>query len=602
MAGMGEKIIWLAGAALVYILFCLYCAWRGAKSGAKKENVSALALSGAGLTGWLFVSHIGLVYRDGLPYASVALACITLPLLGLIFFERLVAVSREHDTRSLPQLLGVHFESGLIRILAAVIGLVFAIIILAALTRAGGALVNLLSDDVISTQHAMIGLTLLLLLYAGAGGLSGTLRMARVQYLLFILTLVLCSIITIYYLGSFERLQFGLSELGRLDEAPGPSGLSKYLSSPGILQSFSSSREAIGSPWTGVLTLTTLIAMLGVLTSPVFAGWILASTDPAKLARRQIWTTGLVLGAAVILGATLIGLGGHILGANMLMTDNSDDAVYNVMGANLGGMDLMETFGQQEELVPILIALTADTLPWLFGLLAVCAIAAMQCTAGAMLQGGASIAANDLLPAREQRGRLASLPAALVIALLALLLAWGEENTISQHGSFALALSVQLLPAIAALCFALRFSASGIIAGQAAGTVAVVLTEEASTALLGFSLWGGWPLTIHSAAWGLAANFGATLAVSLATRRPVPDEPATTTSFSPALWALAAVWLVVGAGPGMVFGSTVFGHPNDRATWLFGIPSLWAWLILFWILGLFLLLIFARRPSQASQT
>ena len=149
MAGMGEKIVWLAGAAIAYLLFCLYCAWRGARSGDNNLRGTAFALSAASLAGWMFVSHIGLVYRDGLSYAAIALTSIVLPLFALVFFERLGSVAANHSSRSLPELLGTHFESTRLRTFTAIIGLVFAIIILAALTRAGGALVNLLSDDVI---------------------------------------------------------------------------------------------------------------------------------------------------------------------------------------------------------------------------------------------------------------------------------------------------------------------------------------------------------------------------------------------------------------------------------------------------------------------
>ena len=80
MVGLGEKIIWLVGAAAVYLLFCVYCAWRGARSGGGTPGGSSLALSAAALTGWMFVAHIGLIYRDGLPFAALGLACIILPL------------------------------------------------------------------------------------------------------------------------------------------------------------------------------------------------------------------------------------------------------------------------------------------------------------------------------------------------------------------------------------------------------------------------------------------------------------------------------------------------------------------------------------------
>ena len=38
-------------------------------------------------------------------------------------------------------------------------------------------------------------------------------------------------------------------------------------------------------------------------------------------------------------------------------------------------------------------------------------------------------------------------------------------------------------------------------------------------------------------------------------------------------------------GCGVVAGNTIFGNPNDAASWVFGMPSIWAWQILWWALG-----------------
>jgi hypothetical protein len=34
-----------------------------------------------------------------------------------------------------------------------------------------------------------------------------------------------------------------------------------------------------------------------------------------------------------------------------------------------------------------------------------------------------------------------------------------------------------------------------------------------------------------------------------------------------------------------VIGNTIFGNPLDNTTWLFGMPSIWTWQILWWALG-----------------
>ena len=113
--------------------------------------------------------------------------------------------------------------------------------------------------------------------------------------------------------------------------------------------------------------------------------------------------------------------------------------------------------------------------------------------------------------------------------------------------------------------------------------------------------WGRWPLTIHSAAWGMFLNLAVTIAVSYFTQeRRSWDHRLTFHRFLydhaglspnklglvPAAWIIALLWFFFAIGPGAVIGNTIFGDPNNPATWaIFGMPSIWAWQILWWALG-----------------
>ncbi|MFN7598870.1 MAG: hypothetical protein ACK5PT_19485, partial [Cereibacter sp.] len=74
-------------------------------------------------------------------------------------------------------------------------------------------------------------------------------------------------------------------------------------------------------------------------------------------------------------------------------------------------------------------------------------------------------------------------------------------------GSMAIPCAVQLLPALLGLCFVRWISRAAVIAGLVFGLVLVTFTEPPGLILFeGLFLdlpWGRWPLTIHSAAWGL---------------------------------------------------------------------------------------------------
>ena len=53
-------------------------------------------------------------------------------------------------------------------------------------------------------------------------------------------------------------------------------------------------------------------------------------------------------------------------------------------------------------------------------------------------------------------------------------------------------------------------------------------------------------------------------------------------------------------GPGAVIGNDIFGSPNDISTWTFGIPSIWAWQILFWILGTGMMWFLAYKMEMST--
>ena len=53
----------------------------------------------------------------------------------------------------------------------------------------------------------------------------------------------------------------------------------------------------------------------------------------------------------------------------------------------------------------------------------------------------------------------------------------------------------------------------------------------------------------------------------------------------PLAWGTVVVWFVFAVGPGAVIGNWIFGDPNTAASWWIGMPSIWAWQIAGWILG-----------------
>jgi len=61
---------------------------------------------------------------------------------------------------------------------------------------------------------------------------------------------------------------------------------------------------------------------------------------------------------------------------------------------------------------------------------------------------------------------------------------------------------------------------------------------------------------------------------------------------------VALCWAFFAVGPGLVFGNFAFGLPGG--TWALGMPSQWAWGLLFWIFGLGLVWFLSYKMEMAS--
>jgi hypothetical protein len=69
----------------------------------------------------------------------------------------------------------------------------------------------------------------------------------------------------------------------------------------------------------------------------------------------------------------------------------------------------------------------------------------------------------------------------------------------------------------------------------------------------------------------------------------------------PIAWAVTLGWFFFGIGPGAVIGNWIFGAPDAGVEgWTFGIPSIWAWQILFWILGVFMMWLLAYKMEFST--
>ena len=203
------------------------------------------------------------------------------------------------------------------------------------------------------------------------------------------------------------------------------------------------------------------------------------------------------------------------------------------------------------------------------------------------------------------------------IVVSALLVATFSSDALVLLGGLAVAFGFQMWPSLAAVCWFPWITRQGATLGLAAGLIAVIFTETIGQTITGGALpWGRWPWTIHSAGWGIIFNLLVCIPVSAMTQnsearahrmkyhnflREHASLPADKKRLVPVAWIITLAWMFFGIGPGAVIGNTIFGAPAaGTAGWTFGIPSIWAWQILFWILGVGMMWFLAYKMQMST--
>merc|ERR1712000_628854 len=416
---MSAKVTWLIVFVLLYWAYCIFWGVRGAQmaktasdyfiSGRKLPMwVFVLAATATSFSGWTFMGHPGLIYRDGFQYAYASFYVITIPFTGL-------------------QL------------------------------AASGKLFNVLSDGMWGVTTGTWVLAGIVALYVGLGGLRSVAYVDTLQCVLLWFGIVAMGFVTYDLVGGWDALNAGLAKVALVEGTkwgvtPGD-GYSAYFAIPGVIQFTAGlgKETPVGGLWTGVMVLTYMFALMGIHSSPAFSMWAFSNKDPEPFAPQQVWASSFGIGFALFLFTAAQGMGAHILGA---------DPVVNAAGVNISNV-LPESIGKggQGNLVPYLINTVGDTAPWFVGLLAVCAPAAMQSTGAAYMSTCASMLTRDIykkffrprLTHAEQKffGRIC----VVIVVGAALMVATFSTDALVLLGGLAVAFGFQMWVPLASVCY-----------------------------------------------------------------------------------------------------------------------------------------------------
>lgn len=572
------------------------------------------------------MGHPGLIYRDGFQYAYASFYAITIPFTGVMFLKRQWMLGKRFGYVTPGEMLADYFQGDGIRLLVVAVALLFSIPYLGVQLGASGFLFNILTDDMIPKTGGMWVLSLVVLVYVASGGLRAVAYVDTVQCLLLAFGIVAIGSIAYSEMGGFGAFNEAMANLaktgvGKWGTTKGYGGgdYNAYFAIPGVIQFTAGlgKETPVGGLWTGVMCLTYMFALMGIQSAPAFTMWAFGNKSPSPFAPQQVWASSFGIGFILFFFTAAQGMGAHLLGATPGATEAgvAISAVLPDLSAN-----------GQGNLVPYYINLVGDKAPWFVGLLAVCALAAMQSTGAAYMSTAGGMLTRDLYKryinptASHETQKLFGRLGVLFIVLSALLVATYSADALVLLGGLAVAFGFQMWPSLAAVTWFPWITRQGATLGLLCGLLAVIFTENFGTSiadLVGIELpWGRWPWTMHSAGWGMFFNLGVCLIVSAMTQSETDlahrmkyhnflREHATLSAakqgLKPIAWIITLVWLFFGIGPGAVIGNDIFGAPDAGVEgWTFGIPSIWAWQILWWALGVFMMWFLAYKMEMST--
>ena len=631
---MLANLYWFFFFLVVYWSFCLFWGARTLRTNSSPESYyladrsisswvfffSATAATFAGIT---IITYPSLIYADGYSFLATAAIVITIPLGSILFFKRQWMLSRKYNLITPGEMYFKYYKSHTLRITILIIALFFAVPFLGIIIGATGSMVEFVSAGELGRDSAMWVLTAVVLFYVVSGGFKSMISIGVVQSWLFFVLFISIGFGAFYYLGGlsfFDDLATANSfiSFGSWGSTQGYGGgdLSGFFNVPGVIQWVGGlgKNNPSGGPWTAVMILSFTLSYMGIVLSPTFSMWSYSVKSPKSFYYYQIWGSGAIVGIFLFIFAALLGVGANLLGANPSI--------------NLNGFALSQILPELDinnvsSLIFSFIGSLGSASPILVGLLSICLIAALQSTLAAFLMTSGSMVARDLYrpyidkdPSWKRELLVARL-AMLLICLAALYLATFFETSLILLGGLAIAFGFQLFPVLLGMIWFPWITKTGATLGLITGMFFVILAETFGHKLTGNALpWGRWPLTIYSGLWGLFFNVIVCFLSSAFSSNDADKEHRKSfhdfmndhmgihpsrkkiKSFA---YVLFLIWAFFSIGPGLIFGNLIFGSADlSYDKWVMGIPSLWAYQIIWWAAGVLLIWFMANKMDLST--
>lgn len=600
---INDPLMWLYLFLLAYGMLTMYWAVKAAVMGSGEADyflasgdispwVVAVGVSGMSISGWFVLGFPQSISSQGFGFGVLTLGVILMSLTGVLFLKPQWAIAKRYRLHSQGAMLNHYYGGRALGVISAFIAIFIAIGFTGIQLRAVSLFLVELTEKSEYFLFYIWGIAFFLLGYVVIGGMRAIGYISVIQTALMAMSISGLGLWVLFATDGFSSLMENLAILASQEEI----ALKGMFEVAGVIQFVAGIgvEPPVGSQWTSVMIFSSILALMGIQASPMISHFTISARNPNSIAAGQTWILAGFFGGLLVLFIILVGAVG---------------------------------FGDNRNVLSRLVSEISFQSPWFMAIIVIGFIAAVQIVAGMALLASANALIKDLYTPffhsriTQKDQILYAKVAILIMLFLSCVLASFDPIILSAIGSAALPVAFQLWPALLGLCWLRFFSRQGILVGLWFGVLGVLFTDTLGIGVLeflGLDLpWGRWPWTIHSAAWGMFLNLLAVIVISLISqgrghsvhapemrqflRQAVRVKLGKNRVLKPAAWASVLAWVFFAIGPGVVLGNQIFGAPSDGfQAWLLQMPSLWAWIILFWVIGVFMIWFLAYKMGLAS--
>ncbi|MDI6688112.1 MAG: sodium:solute symporter family protein [Desulfobacterales bacterium] len=561
----------------IYIVYCFYWGLKGYFTEKTSSGYSIagrsipffaflLAATAASFSGWTFIGHPGLIWRDGLAYAFASFYVLTIPITGTFFSKRTWFMGKRYGFITPGDMYAYYYNNETIRFLVVITAVLYAVFYSAVQLMAAGALFHVITG--VPFTFGAIFLAFIVWFYVCTGGLKASTWVGVIQFVLLVSGIIILGSYVLAHFGGWSNFSTQVAAV----EA-------KYLEVPKIVN------FGLGGGWTSVMILTYMFALMGIQSSPAFTMWTFGMKSPKPLAWQQAFMSTFVVGFALFFFTAFQGMGGKIL------------QVAGVSGfANL----------TDKALVPLLMQNFLP--PFMLGLVFIGAIAAIHSTAAPYIGTGGSILLRDVYwrYIKKQNATHAeqiwvNRLMATLLTVAALVVGLTSKAALVILGALATAFGFIMYILLLGTLWGFRFPAVGAMLGVLSGMISVFVTYKIFPN----------PLSMHCAFWGV---FVGLLVAYLCRGLGMKDNKETIKrqsevrdflddidlpSESGVKWRKAMkifvpLWYFFAIGPACILGNKAFSFS--------GFPHLWSWQIAWWILGIVMMWALCFKAEMSTVT